>query len=98
MLAETGFAAGAVQVAGTAEVHQLPFFVVACDYTLIGEELYAASAYLSRQPLLMGSLVGQDYGKLLVLIVLVLASALYLLSAVKGLGGLSVVWNWFSIG
>ena len=47
LLAETGFATGAIQVAGTANVHQLPFFVVACDYTLIGEELYAASAYLS---------------------------------------------------
>jgi len=98
ILAETGATTGAIQIAGTDAIYQLPFFITACDYTLIGEELYAASAYLSRQPLLMGSLVGQDYGKLLVLIVLVLASALYLLSAVKGLGGLSVVWNWFSIG
>jgi hypothetical protein len=98
ILAETGATTGAIQIAGTDAIYQLPFFITACDYTLIGEELYAASAYLSRQPLLMGSLVGQDYGKLLVLIVLILASALYLLSAVKGLGGLSVVWNWFSIG
>ena len=50
LLAETGFSTGAIQVAGTANVHQLPFFVVACDYTLIGEELYAASAYLSGEP------------------------------------------------
>ena len=38
ILAETGFQTGAVQIAGTANIHQLPFFVVACDYTLIGEE------------------------------------------------------------
>jgi hypothetical protein len=42
----------------------LPFFVTTCDYTLIGEELYAASAYLSREPVLLGSLKGQDAGKI----------------------------------
>ena len=98
VLAETGATTGAIQIAGTDAIYQLPFFITACDYTLIGEELYAASAYLSRQPLLIGSLVGQDYGKLVVLVALIVASALYLLSAAKGLSGLSVVWNWFSIG
>ena len=44
---------------------QLPFFVAACDYTLIGEELFAASAYLSGEPDQLGSLKGQDFGKLL---------------------------------
>jgi len=65
ILAETGFLAGAIQIAGTANVSQLPFFVAACDYTLIGEELYAASAYLSKQPQLLGSLKGSDAAKLL---------------------------------
>jgi hypothetical protein len=63
ILAETGNAAGAIQIAGTAQPAQLPFFVTACDYTLIGEELFAASAYLSKEPKLLGSLKGQDYGK-----------------------------------
>jgi hypothetical protein len=67
LLAETGFANGAIQVAGTANVHQLPFFVVACDYTLIGEELYAASAYLSGEPKLVGALKGADLMKLLII-------------------------------
>jgi hypothetical protein len=67
LLAETGFANGAIQVAGTANVHQLPFFVVACDYTLIGEELYAASAYLSGEPKLVGALLGADLMKLLII-------------------------------
>ncbi len=75
LLAETGFATGAIQVAGTANVHQLPFFVVACDYTLIGEELYAASAYLSREPKLLGSLKGADLMKVAVIAV-VLAGCL----------------------
>ncbi|MBN2382918.1 hypothetical protein JXQ70_08555 [bacterium] len=63
MLAETGQSTGAIQIAGTAELDQLPFFVATCDYTLIGEELYAASAYLTHQPLLLGSIKGQDIAK-----------------------------------
>jgi hypothetical protein len=65
ILAEAGHAAGAIQVAGTAYPSQLPFFVVACDYTLIGEELFAASAYLSREPVMLGSIKGQDLAKVL---------------------------------
>jgi len=67
LLAETGFSTGAIQVAGTANVHQLPFFVVACDYTLIGEELYAASAYLSGEPKLVGGLKGADLMKIAII-------------------------------
>ncbi len=66
ILAETGNSVGAIQVAGTAQPSQLPFFVAACDYTLIGEELFAASAYLSGSPEELGSLKGQDVGKILV--------------------------------
>jgi hypothetical protein len=50
--------------------------VTTCDYTLIGEELYAASAYLSREPVLVGTLRGQDFGKALIMAVLVLGTAL----------------------
>ncbi len=70
ILAETGFTSGAIQTAGTAMPSQLPFFVAACDYTLIGEELFAASAYLSKDPHQLGSLKGQDVGKALFVIVL----------------------------
>ena len=70
IMAETGAQTGAFQIAGTDSVLQLPFFVTACDYTLIGEELYAASAYLSREPLLLGSLKTQDYGKVIALAIL----------------------------
>jgi hypothetical protein len=70
ILTETGLITGAIQTAGTGQPHQLPFFVVSCDYTLIGEELYAASAYLSRDPQQLGSLKGQDFGKLLTIILI----------------------------
>ena len=72
LMAETGFRAGAIQVAGTANIHQLPFFVVACDYTLIGEEFYVATAYLSREPGLVGTIKAQDYFKALILAIMML--------------------------
>ena len=65
ILAETGNSVGAIQVAGTGSSSQIPFFVTACDYVLIGEEFYAASAYLSGSPEMIGSIKGQDYVKLL---------------------------------
>jgi len=71
ILAETGFSSGAIQTSGTAMPSQLPFFVVACDFTLIGEELYAASAYLSKEPHQLGSLKGQDLGKAIFIFVLI---------------------------
>jgi len=76
ILAETGASTGAIQVAGTDAVTQLPFFVVTCDYTLIGEELYAASAYLSKEPLLTASIKGQDQMKLLIMVAMILLSLL----------------------
>ena len=76
LLAETGAATGAIQIAGTDSYTQLPFFVTTCDYTLMGEELYAASAYLAREPRLLGSLKGQDAGKAVLIIVLVLGTLL----------------------
>lgn len=75
ILAETGNSIGAIQISGTDQITQIPFFVVACDYCLIGEELYAASAYLGRDPLLLGSLKAEDWGKA-ILMVLIAAGAL----------------------
>ena len=66
ILAETGFVNKSIQIAGTAEATQLPFFVAACDYTLIGEELFAVSAYLSRDPRLVSSLKASDWIKVFV--------------------------------
>jgi len=80
VLAETGNATGAIQIAGTDADAQLPFFISACDYTLIGEELYAGSVYLSRQPLLLGALKAQDYAKALIIGAVFGVVLLYLIS------------------
>lgn len=90
ILAETGNSTGAIQIAGTDAEHQMPFFVAACDYTLLGEELYAASAYLSREPLLMGSVKGQDWGKLALMAALVAGIILELF-------GIHLISNFFHV-
>ncbi|MBX3373435.1 MAG: hypothetical protein KF817_06345 [Phycisphaeraceae bacterium] len=84
ILAETGNSIGAIQVAGTAQPAQLPFFVAACDYTLIGEEFFAASAYLSGSAEELGSLKGQDVGKIIVAVVLVIGVVLATAGAMAG--------------
>ena len=91
LLAETGNAAGAVQIAGTTRPEQLPFFIAACDYTLLGEELYAASAYLSKEPRFLGSLKAQDLFKVLISVA-ILAGAL---AVTLGLSWAPVFKSWF---
>lgn len=82
ILAETAHAAGAIQIAGTTATTQLPFFIAASDYTLIGEEMLAASAYLSKDPIMLGSLKAEDWAKALILLFLILALLLKTLGIV----------------
>jgi len=86
LLTETGASTGAIQIAGTDSDHQLPFFVTTCDYTLIGEELYAASAYLSKEPIQIGTLRGQDLGKAFILSVIGIGTLLATVGVLTGNG------------
>ncbi len=97
IITEVGQRSGAIQVAGTSQTTQLPFFIVTCDYVILGDEFYAASAYISRSPTLLGSIVGQDYCKLLFLVAII-AGALAA-TALQYLGPhppeiLKIVANW----
>ncbi|MBW3622444.1 MAG: hypothetical protein KY468_03435 [Armatimonadetes bacterium] len=90
ILAEAGREVGAIQVAGTPSTTQIPFLIAACDYTIIGEEYYAASAYLTRDPVLLGSLVGQDWSKVALLLLIFFGAILASL-------GLLTVLHWIQI-
>ena len=90
IFAETGFAAGSIQIAGTAEVTQLPFFIAACDYTLIGEEFFAAGAYLSQDPSLLSTLKAADWAKILLVSLLVIGAVLETM-------GYSEFRQWFEV-
>ncbi|MEO0114007.1 MAG: fibronectin type III domain-containing protein [candidate division WOR-3 bacterium] len=83
ILAETGHTTGAIQIAGTTAITQLPFFIAACDYTLIGEEMYAASCYLKPDPQMLGSLKGEDFAKLVTIGIIVIAVIIGTLAGLK---------------
>ena len=85
VLAETGFISGSIQIAGTDQLVQIPFFVSVCDFVLMGEELYAASAYLSREPQQLGTLKAQDWGKVLSVILIII-----------GVIFSTIGWSWFA--
>ena len=87
ILAETGNQVGAVQIAGTDSTIQLAFFLVTCDYTLIGEEVFAASAYLTRDPVVLGGLRAQDWLKIAV-------AAAVVVGLVGALFGWNMIGDW----
>lgn len=84
LLAETGSLSGAIQIAGTDAITQLPFFITTCDYTLIGEELYAASAYLGREPKQVGGVKGQDACKGIVMTLITIGIVLSIVDIFTG--------------
>jgi hypothetical protein len=76
LLAEVSSQVGAISISGTGSEYQLPFFIAACDYTLMGEELLAAGAYLARDPVRLGCIAGQDWSKLLGAVLILLGAVL----------------------
>lgn len=93
ILSEAGQSIGAMQVAGTPATTQLPFFIVSCDYTIMAEEYYATTAYLTREPTLLGSLVGQDRGKILLLTIMITMTLL--VTAFRAPDWLQTFYHWF---
>ena len=94
LLGEVGQSTGAIQIAGTDSNVQIPFFIASCDYVLIGEELYAASAYISREPKLLGSVKASDMAKAVIIVVLLLGLvfSVALLIAALNDGGNALGW------
>ena len=90
ILTESGAATGAMQIAATDTEHQIPFMVATCDYVIIGEEFYAASAYLSRDRVLKGSLKAQDMVKVVLVLLLLFGVVLSTLHALAGVDA-----DWF---
>lgn len=89
ILAETGNSVGALQIAGTDSTIQLSFFIVACDYTLIGEELFVASGYLTQDPQVLGSIKGQDWLKVIIITLMLIGG----IAAALGFGGFLELFN-----
>jgi len=79
ILPEAGASIGAIQIAACTSTGQLPFFVATCDYVLMSGEVYAASAYLSKEPVMVGTIVAEDHAKLALIIVAVVGSLVEIL-------------------
>ncbi len=62
---------GAMQIGGTTNLYQIPFFAGACDYVLIGEEIFAAGAFIDPTPELTSSIAVQDICKIIGVILIV---------------------------
>ncbi len=97
ILAETGHSIGAIQISGTTSVTQLPFFIAATDYTLIGEEMYAASAYLTRDPLALSTLKAEDIMKVLFIALMTVGTILETVALITGNSGFHFLKNFFSM-
>ncbi len=65
LFVEAGARNNAIQIGGTLNTHQLPFLAAGCDHFLIGAEMFAASAYLTRDSVRTGWLMGEEVCKLI---------------------------------
>jgi len=90
IFAEAGFRAGAIQIAGTTNSYQIPFFVTVCDYTLISEELIVAGAYISQEPGQVGTILGQDYIRIIGLVLMAIGAVLYAV-------GIKTLTSWIAL-
>ncbi|MBS7653289.1 MAG: DUF6754 domain-containing protein [Candidatus Bathyarchaeia archaeon] len=68
--AETGSRVGAIQIGGT--IGSLDMIAQFCDYILIGEEIYAAAASITKDKLAISTIAGQDWIKLITVGIMVL--------------------------
>jgi hypothetical protein len=89
MVVETANRVGAMSVGGTDSLSQLCWFVAGCDYSVLGEEIYALGAYISKEPTSVGAIAGQDWIKMAILVITVIGVILTQL-------GIDVA-SWFSI-
>jgi hypothetical protein len=81
ILAETGAETGAVQIGGTDSETQLPFLITTCDYMLIGEELFAAAALATNDPVSRSTIAAHDWFKILAMVIIGAGFVLNLLGA-----------------
>jgi hypothetical protein len=70
LMGEIAARRGVHQVAGAADPRALPFVYATADEALIGEEIFAGSAYLGRGPLQVGSMLLEDWGRWAILVVI----------------------------
>lgn len=71
LMAEAAVHQGLEQVGGAAQPGVLPFVQATAHHPILGEELFAAGAYLRGDPAHVGSLLAQDWMRVLLVVVIV---------------------------
>lgn len=71
LMGETGVRRDIRQVAGSGNPQALPFMMTSADEVLIGEEMFAAGAYLSGLPSHIASLIIQDWMRTVIVAVVI---------------------------
>jgi len=61
LMAEAAHRRQIAQIGGATDPNVIPFVFATADQTLMGEEMYAAGAYLKHKPWHIGSLLAQDF-------------------------------------
>lgn len=72
LMGEVGAMKGLSQIAGATDPAVLPFVFATTDKPLLGEEIFAAGAYLGKLPSHVGSLLAQDWTRVLLILVIVI--------------------------
>jgi len=62
-LCEIAAREGAITIGGTQAITQMAVFAAISDYVVIGEEIFAAGAYISQDPIQLKTIAGGDFGK-----------------------------------
>jgi hypothetical protein len=60
-------AADTTSIGGTSDIHSSGLYVACFDYAAIGDECWALSAYLSRDKRQLGTLIGLDMAKMIII-------------------------------
>jgi len=76
LMGETAARKDIQQIAGSGNPQSLPFMMVSANHTLIGEEMFAAGAYLSGLASHIASLMLQDWMRTIIILVIVIGVVL----------------------
>jgi hypothetical protein len=76
LIGETARRKSIKQVVGTATVETLPFVYASADEPILGEEIFAAGAYLAGRPEHVASLLAQDWMRIAIVLAIIVGVVL----------------------
>jgi hypothetical protein len=81
---------GAFMIGGTDYRPYMPYLIATCDYALIGEEIFVASAYVTDDPQQKSTILTQDILKWIIISLTIIAAIIYT-------AGITDIINWLKI-